>query len=75
MSTAVDAITITLIQAVGGLTAEINGLPVQIGPDYVRQHRNYELAAEALRAKYPQFVIRGSWVQGETSYVFLVERL
>lgn len=75
MSTATDTIAVTLIHAVAGLTAQIDGLPIQSGPAYVRQRRNYELAADALKVKYPQLVITGSWVQGETSYVFLCERL
>ena len=75
MSTAIDTVTVRLIHSTSGLLAEIDGLPVQAGPEYVRHARNRELAAEALQARYPELVIRSSSSQGETSFVFWVERV
>ena len=73
MSTATETITIHLIHSVGGLMAEVEGLPVQAGPEYVRVARNRELATEALHARYPQLVIRSASAQGETGYALWCE--
>lgn len=73
MSTAIDTITVRLIHSTSGLLAEIDGLPVQAGPEYVRHARNRELAVEALQARYPELVIRSSSSQGETGFIFFVE--
>lgn len=75
MTTATDTITITLIQAVCGLVAEVDGLPVQVGPEYVRQARNSELAAAALRERYPELVVRSATIQSETSVLLLLEQV
>lgn len=70
---ATETITIVLVHSTSGLLAEITGLPVQAGPEYIRTARNRELAAEALKAKYPQLVIRSATAQGETGYIFFCE--
>lgn len=75
MSTAIDTITVKLIHSVSGLLAEVEGLPVQPGPEYVAKARQRELAAEALQARYPHLVIRSAWSQGDTGYVFQVEHV
>ena len=75
MTTVTDTITVHLVHSTSGLMAEIEGLPVQAGPEYVRHARNRELAAEALQARYPELVIRASSSQGETGFVFWCEAL
>ena len=75
MSTTVETPTIQLIHSTSGLLAEVEGLPAQPGPEYVRNARNRELAEEALKARYPQLIVRGASSQGETGYVLFVEHL
>ena len=70
-----DRITVTLIHSLSGLLAEVEGLPVQPGPEYVAKARNRELAEEALKARYPELLVRGASSQGETGYVLFVERV
>ena len=63
MTTATDTLTIRLVHSVGGLMAEITGLPVVVGPG--SHNRIYELAAEALHARYPELVIKESSVEDD----------
>jgi hypothetical protein len=72
MTTATDTITVHLVHSVGGLLAEITGLPVVVCPG--SHHRIYELAAEALHARYPELVIRSSEV-GDDQVLFWCERI
>jgi hypothetical protein len=74
MSTATDTITVTLIHSVGGLMAEITGLPVIAAPSYIRHGIQYELAAEALRARYPNLLIKSSSVEDD-QVLFWVEHI
>lgn len=71
----IDTLEITLVHSTVGLMADVQGLPMQVGPDYVRQTRNLELAEEALKARYPELVVVASAAQGETGFFLWVERV
>lgn len=71
----VQTVTVTLYRSKSGLMAEVYGLPIQHGPEYVAKLRLRELAEEAVRAEYPALKIRSAWQSGETGYVFAVEPL
>lgn len=75
MATATDTVTIELIHSTSGLLAEVEGLPMQVGPEWVRTARNRELAEAALKEKYPQLLVIGATSQGETGYVLLCEHV
>ena len=69
-SVATDTLTVKLVNSVGGLLAEISGLPVVVGPG--SHNRIYDLAAEALQARYPELVIKESAVEDD-QVLFWVE--
>jgi hypothetical protein len=69
---ATDTLTVRLVHSVGGLLAEITGLPVIVGPG--SHNQTYELAAEALHARYPELVIKESAVEDD-QVLFWVERV
>ena len=75
MNATVEAPTITLVHSVSGLLAEVDHLPMQTGPIYVRNHRLIEAAIEALAEKYPQLIIKGQSVDSETRVVLWVENV
>lgn len=72
MSTATDQLTITLVHSVGGLLADVEGLPLQVGAPWVRQARLEELAVAAVKARYPELVpVTTSYEAEDRVWVYL----
>lgn len=69
-----ETITIKLVHSVGGLMAEVTGLPAFTGPEYQRRALQQEAAVEALKAQYPQLVVtKWECVDSQTFHLY-VER-
>ena len=75
MSIATETITITLVHSPSGLLAEVDNLPLQTGPIYVRNLRLVEAAIDALAERYPQLTVRGLSVDAETRVVLWCEAI
>ncbi len=67
--------TVALVDAVGGLYADVDGLPMQVGLQREREMRLVDEAVNLLRQEYPQLRATSFSVESETRVLLWVERI
>lgn len=66
---------VTLYQSVDGLAAEVTGIPIFEGPDWMRHRRQQAYGAAVLCAQYPQLRVRRSESAGSDTFLYWLEAI